>query len=158
MNVNIKEPSSVQYDDQLQENNIHIEEKEVSKLNRLLSMVENQNIKVGSISKELYEQNLINLQLRKQISNLTEQIKKNNNDEIKELYANEINTLRNQLIKEKKEKVTIQEELLFMYEREGKILKSYKNLLRKYNALSNSKLGKLTLAYWKFRSRNKGRK
>jgi 2-polyprenyl-6-hydroxyphenyl methylase/3-demethylubiquinone-9 3-methyltransferase len=50
-----------------------------------------------------------------------------------------------------KKNIYLLEHLEDAYKREEKLLLSYKKLLRKYNALSNSKLGKFTLYYWKKR-------
>ncbi len=47
--------------------------------------------------------------------------------------------------------IYLQEHLEAAYSREEKLLVSYKELLRKYQALSNSKLGKFALYYWKKR-------
>ncbi|MBD8005398.1 class I SAM-dependent methyltransferase [Bacillus norwichensis] len=47
--------------------------------------------------------------------------------------------------------IYLQEHLEAAYSREEKLLISYKELLRKYQALSNSKLGKFALYYWKKR-------
>jgi ubiquinone/menaquinone biosynthesis C-methylase UbiE len=50
-----------------------------------------------------------------------------------------------------KKNIALEEQLLTSIKSEEKTLLSYKKLLRKYNALSNSKLGKFTLYYWKKR-------
>ncbi|MFD1708055.1 methyltransferase domain-containing protein [Siminovitchia sediminis] len=47
--------------------------------------------------------------------------------------------------------IYLQEHLEAAYSREEKLLLNYKQLLRKYQALSNSKLGKVTLFLWKKR-------
>lgn len=54
------------------------------------------------------------------------------------------------LINEKKQKIELTEKVLAMLQKESTLLKSYKKLQGKYNALNDSKLGKLTKQYWKF--------
>lgn len=54
------------------------------------------------------------------------------------------------LINEKKQKIELTEKVLAMLQKESTLLKSFKKLQGKYNALNNSKLGKLTKQYWKF--------
>ncbi|MGJ7910848.1 methyltransferase domain-containing protein [Neobacillus sp. LXY-1] len=58
----------------------------------------------------------------------------------------------------KKEKISVQETLYDAYKKEEKLLQSQQNLLRKYRALSESKLGKITLSYWNRRRKIRGGK
>ena len=51
-----------------------------------------------------------------------------------------------------KEKIQIREQLLDAYSKEERLLRTYGALLRKYTNLSNSKLGKLQLSYWRKKS------
>lgn len=83
--------------------------------------------------------------------NLELKNKLNDKEEIALEYANNI-------IKLKKEKIEIANKLLNSYIKEENLLKSYMRLLekkellsKKYKALNNSKLGKVTLWYWKKR-------
>ncbi|MBK3493772.1 hypothetical protein JFL43_02635 [Viridibacillus sp. YIM B01967] len=69
--------------------------------------------------------------------------------------SEELDQLKKQLICEKQSKISVFEELLRMYENEEKLLTSYKQLSSQYYAISHSKLGKLTYAYWKFLKRIK---
>ncbi|WP_413378298.1 hypothetical protein [Alkalihalobacillus sp. 1P02AB] len=77
--------------------------------------------------------------------------------EVNKNIDEEINKYKKLYLIAKKEKIQLQEELLNQYEKETKLLKSIKNdntkkyddLQRKYNALSESKLGKIQLAYWR---------
>jgi 2-polyprenyl-3-methyl-5-hydroxy-6-metoxy-1,4-benzoquinol methylase len=69
------------------------------------------------------------------------------------------------VIKVRKEKITLQEKLLESYKKEQTLLNTQKKLLksntqleRKYNALSSSKLGKVTLSYWTWRKQKSGGK
>ncbi len=138
-------------------------EQNINELKGLSDILRNQNTKVADISKELYENNLITQQLRKEILGIKDVIKKNNgnsNDQIElknklALYQNEVSSLQKQLVLEKEEKIKLHEELYAMYEKEEKLLKSHRKLLLRYKALSNSKLGKLTFAYWEFLKRFK---
>ncbi|CUP47881.1 hypothetical protein BH721_07640 [Clostridium baratii] len=83
--------------------------------------------------------------------NLELKNKLKNSEEIAVQYANNIIAL-------KKEKIEISNKLLNAYIKEENLLKSYSKLLekkeelsKKYKALNNSKLGKVTLWYWKKR-------
>lgn len=66
-----------------------------------------------------------------------------------------VENLRKRLILEKKEKVKANEQLLEAYTKEERLLKSHSQLMKRYEALKNSKLGKLTINYWKWRSRRR---
>ncbi|WP_062108564.1 class I SAM-dependent methyltransferase [Bacillus niameyensis] len=72
-----------------------------------------------------------------------------------EELLNHIKLIESQIIVDKKEKINVQGHLFEAYEKEERLLKSYQKLLNKYNALSNSKLGKVTLAYWRKRAGKK---
>lgn len=63
----------------------------------------------------------------------------------------ELNKVKKQAATAKKEKVQVQEQLLNAYEKEETLLRTHQKLLNKYRALSESKLGKITLAYWRKR-------
>lgn len=126
-------------------------------------IIRKQNIRVGDISKELYENNILTQQLRKEISSFKDFINQKNyyQKELFEMkgkltiYTKEVNLLKKQLINEKESKIKVQEELYNMYEKEERLLKSHRKLMLRYRALSNSRLGQLTLAYWKFLKRFK---
>ncbi|MGE8206961.1 hypothetical protein ACQKP0_20835 [Heyndrickxia sp. NPDC080065] len=66
---------------------------------------------------------------------------------------NQIKTLQLEVNKLKLEKLQLQEQLLQAYKNELHLLHLHKVLLSKYNALRKSKLGKLTLFYWKKKRR-----
>jgi 2-polyprenyl-3-methyl-5-hydroxy-6-metoxy-1,4-benzoquinol methylase len=74
--------------------------------------------------------------------------------ELKKSKANEkkLNSLLMEVKKQatifKKEKIKVQEDLLESYGKEEKLLKAHRTLMRRYKALSESKLGKFTLLYW----------
>lgn len=68
-------------------------------------------------------------------------------------------------IESREETVKTQEELLEAYKKEEKLLKSYQKLLnenekisKRHDALSHSKLGKVTLSYWEWRKKGFGGK
>lgn len=140
-----------------------ITDQNINELKNISDSLKKQNLKVGDISKELYENNMLTQLLRKEISGIKDAIKKNNgnpNEQVEfknklALYKSEINNLKKQLINEKEEKIKVQEELFNMYEKEERLLKSHRKLILKYQALSNSNLGKLTFAYWEFLKRFK---
>jgi SAM-dependent methyltransferase len=74
--------------------------------------------------------------------------------ELKKSKANEkkLNSLLMEVKKQatifKKEKIKVQEDLLESYTKEEKLLKAHRTLMKRYKALSESKLGKFTLLYW----------
>lgn len=55
-----------------------------------------------------------------------------------------------------KEAIYLKETLYQAYENEETLLKAYNKLLKQYKSLSESKLGKLTLAYWRRRKGFRG--
>jgi len=86
-------------------------------------------------------------------------------DEIKtvEMLENKIslldqknNLLEEELKKEKLEKLNISKTLYEEYNYMEELLKELKALEKKYHALVNSKLGKITLKYWNYRNRGRG--
>lgn len=66
--------------------------------------------------------------------------------------------LQKEILKEKKKKLKSDELLLEAYKKEERLLKSYSYLLNRYEALKTSKLGGLTIKYWKWRSKRFGGK
>lgn len=72
-----------------------------------------------------------------------------------ELKTEELESIKQKLLFEKREKIQIQEELLEMYIQSESILNAYESLQSKYEAISRSKLGKLTYIYWRLLKRIK---
>lgn len=109
-----------------------------------------------SNDKKLQTYNEQILKKDKEIKELKNQISKNDKD-IKILKRKEkaaltkAQNLKNQVIIVRKEKIKVQEDLLHSYKKEEMLLVSYQKLLKRYHALSESKLGRLTLAYWRKR-------
>jgi hypothetical protein len=64
--------------------------------------------------------------------------------------------LKARYIAAKKEAIYLKETLYQAYENEETLLKAYNKLLKQYKSLSESKLGKLTLAYWRRRKGFRG--
>ncbi len=121
--------------------------KETNKLKKRVQELEKQN--------EEYKQQMSNLEAVKtsSVAQLTEEI-----DRLKEITENSISDDKKRLesatqalIEEKKAKIILQQELIDTYKYEEKLLKSYKKLSKKYDALSRSKLGKMAVNYWKFK-------
>ncbi|MFD1451545.1 methyltransferase domain-containing protein [Oceanobacillus sojae] len=77
---------------------------------------------------------------------------KNNQDQ------KQILVLQQEILNEKKEKVKSNELLLEAYNKEEKLLKTHSQLIKRYEALKNSKLGSLTISYWKWRRNRFGGK
>ncbi|MGM0876423.1 MAG: methyltransferase domain-containing protein [Bacillota bacterium] len=104
---------------------------------------------------EKYNEQMTSLEAVKSssVAQLTEEI-----DRLKEITENNLSDDRKRLesatkalIEEKKAKIVLQQELIDTYKYEEKLLKSYKKLSKKYDALSHSKLGKMAVNYWKFK-------
>jgi len=121
--------------------------KEASMLKKRVQELEKQN--------EDYKQQMSNLEAVNTsfVAELKDEI-----DRLKEITESSISDDRKRLesatqalIEEKKAKITLQQELIDTYKYEEKLLKSYKKLSKKYEALSHSKLGKLAVKYWKFK-------
>ncbi|MBN3553976.1 methyltransferase domain-containing protein [Fictibacillus nanhaiensis] len=167
-------------------------ENQVSELNGKISSLNDQIIESGlerknneKLSNSLIEQKeqLIS-ELTEKVSMLTEkdiQISKlkvevsslkkleNSTPTLQQDTEKEVNTLRKLLevakldvIKVRKEKVSIQEKLLNSYNKEQTLLNTYKKLLKnnkqlesRYKALRSSKLGKITVYYWQWRRKKK---
>ena len=140
---------------------IHSKDKQVQNLNNQLDEEKMQSERlIQEIQKDLNEQIVKNQQLENELAEL-----KNNrpiddsmsSDKLKKLSA-ELDDLRKkekeykqQLFNERKSKISVEEQLLASYKKEEALLNSYKKMLRKYESLSKSKLGRLTLSYWKKR-------
>lgn len=152
--------------------NLFEEEKEVIDLedeNGLIRELEDKNGNLKNINNSLLEDINIkkneilslekeNLALEKTLENKVREIKTVN--EALEEYKKQLINEKNTNIKLREEKVTIQKNLYDAYDKEKKHLSSYEILLqkferinKKYIAISNSKLGGLTLKYWKWRKK-----
>jgi 2-polyprenyl-3-methyl-5-hydroxy-6-metoxy-1,4-benzoquinol methylase len=105
------------------------------------------SLKIADLAKELYEQNAEINQMKKQLSEQHND-KQQYKEKISELN-DMIKQLSQQLLTVTKEKIDVKQELLNMYEKEATLLKAHRKLMLRYQALSNSKLGRLTLFYWK---------
>ncbi|MFC4661439.1 methyltransferase domain-containing protein [Oceanobacillus aidingensis] len=92
--------------------------------------------------------------LQKQSEKMQTQNKKQNNKQVQ----NQIITLQQEVLNEKKKKVKSDELLLEAYNKEEKLLKTHSQLMKRYEALKTSKLGSLTISYWKWRRRRFGGK
>lgn len=91
--------------------------------------------------------------------NLTDYKKNNSAKKVSKAESSENSKMlaeyKEMAIEAKKEKIKLQEELLHAYKDQEQLLKYYRQLERKYKALSNSKLGKLTLSIWNKRKSGK---
>ncbi|PFG04408.1 hypothetical protein [Bacillus sp. es.034] len=124
---------------------------------RFTTLQQQQTLQMADITKQLYENSQLILQLRKDLrkdkgkskdSNRTIELEK----ELKMVRKN-LEQANAAITKEKKEKLEVMETLKESYEKEERILRSYSKLLSKYESLKSSKLGKLTLSYWKVMKR-----
>lgn len=69
------------------------------------------------------------------------------------LLEEKVNDLEIKINQEKLEKLNIYKKLYDEYSYIESLLIEYYNLKERYTALVNSKLGKLTLKYWKFKNK-----
>lgn len=84
--------------------------------------------------------------------------KRNTSAEQVTILKNEMEEMKKELenqrfiaIESMKKNIALEEHLLSSIENEERLLLSYKKLVRQYEALSHSTLGKLTLYYWQKR-------
>lgn len=96
---------------------------------------------INELKHDIYKKEAEIKLLKKQVSELEEAFKE----------------IKKRAIIAKKEKVLVQEDLMKSYEKEEKLLLYYQKLSRRYKALSESKLGRITLAYWRKRRRTGGK-
>ncbi len=128
---------------------------------KLIKQIENKNKEIAELKEVIEDKDKkSNLLTRDEITNLLSKFDQNFEevkDEIKELKDFSINgkeeEISKSIIQDKVEKVIIKQELFEAFNREESLLQSYKKLLGKYEALSNSKLGGLALYYWRFKKR-----
>ncbi|MCA1065399.1 hypothetical protein QTG56_06945 [Rossellomorea sp. AcN35-11] len=133
------------------EEDLRLEKEQSAKLQQ------QQTLHMADITKQLYENSQLILQLRKDLrggkvngknfsgnSELEKELKLAKEDAAKANAA---------LTTEKRNKLELMEALKESYEKEERILRSYSKLLSRYESLKSSKLGKLTLSYWKVMKR-----
>lgn len=147
------------------EERVDIDHKLLSQLESTFEIVErhylNEINKISILQDEMEQIQLSNIEQQSEIiylkSRLNE-LKNQNvttnssvNTEVKDEVEKGRRNQKKVSIESIKKNIALEEQLLSSIQSEEKILLSYKKLLRKYNALSNSKLGKLTLYYWKKR-------
>ncbi|MGM0853922.1 MAG: hypothetical protein ACQEWI_15145 [Bacillota bacterium] len=134
-----------------------LEEELRQERDKFTTLQQQQTLQMADITKQLYENSQLILQLRKDLrkdngkskaSNRTIELEK----ELKMVRKN-LEQANATITKEKKEKLEVMETLKESYEKEERILRSYSKLLSKYESLKSSKLGKLTLSYWKVMKR-----
>ncbi|QTN00781.1 methyltransferase domain-containing protein [Sediminibacillus dalangtanensis] len=150
------------------EDNFHTLESEYLKQKENLVLKNKKNLKTLEENKnnlKIQEENqetknALLTDLQKQIANLQETEKKlseeNNllkskSKSLENSYKKKLEKKQQQFLNEKERKVKSDKELLESYKKEETLLKSYSRLLKRYEALKDSKLGKVTLKYWKLR-------
>lgn len=120
------------------------------------TMVNSFKLELSEKEQELFE---VNESKRRLEVKIKEQEDKSKAAKLKEeQLKSEILELKRQAILFKKEKLKVEKDLYSAYEKEERLLKTHNALLNKYKALSNSKLGKITLSYWKKRRKAFGGK
>ncbi|MBX0357742.1 hypothetical protein [Halobacillus sp. Nhm2S1] len=130
-------------------------ENSLNKENELINKVRQLENHIDELQKEKISHNDLAKLIKKQAA-VVDKIKINQEKE-KPVKTNSIDVQRlsQQLIEEKEQKVKLKEQMMQMYKKEAVLLKSHKKLMKRYESLSTSKLGKMTIAYWKFINRMK---
>ncbi|MEH7106465.1 class I SAM-dependent methyltransferase [Bacillus sp. JJ1764] len=127
------------------------DEKKITILTRKLKEKEAEiNNKAAEVKEEEIKSLKAQLQEKEDLISTLQQRETDKNKKLKE-YEKHLELT-------KKEKISVQETLYDAYKKEEKLLQSQQNLLRKYRALSESKLGKITLSYWNRRRKIRGGK
>lgn len=126
--------------------------------NKLLEAYQKEEYLLNKIMKsEKESKNILEVQRKKNDSKIQEIIDKNEKeiDELNSYYKDIINELKEKVIGLRVEKIDVTSGLMNSYQKEEYLLKAHSRLLRKfevierrYQGLSNSKLGKLTLMLW----------
>ncbi|MBM6387827.1 class I SAM-dependent methyltransferase [Paenibacillus illinoisensis] len=153
-----------------------IERSTVDELNGKVKLIDQMKDKVNESREKLASIQKENEQLLAAIARLETENKKlkQQNESIKSMESNVKNESHEGFLSHKKEVEELEKtievknkELLSRLESEEETLKKYKesifdynqleakyaNVIKKYNLLSNAKLGRLTLKYWKFKKR-----
>ncbi|MEC5188059.1 class I SAM-dependent methyltransferase [Geobacillus thermodenitrificans] len=126
--------------------NNYLYQKEISlKIEQLTKTVNEQNTNVQKIREEW---------LRQYNDQQYEKQKQRYEEELSEL-SDRVSYMTRKLISLTTDKIEVEQQLLQAYEKEEKLLKAHRKLMLRYQALSNSKLGRLTLLYWKLIKRFK---
>lgn len=126
-----------------------------NKVSNISDLVKNQE-DINKLKTLLSEEKRINKKLKRDLEisqNKLRKLSKPNNKESKDIKQVENENKNTKLKIAIKEKINTNERLLESYEKEERLLKSYNALRKKYEALSNSKLGSLQLAYWRKRGK-----
>lgn len=131
-----KEISRLEDDRKAKQNKLEIQKKDYE---QQVLRLKKENTETKKIILEAYEKE------EKLLKNHSKLIETN-----KGLEESLKNSEQNYLI-EKRMKINSDKLLLEAYSKEERLLKSYSTLLKRYDALKNSKLGSLTIGYWKWR-------
>lgn len=141
---------------------------EKNKTNSLIETVDNYEKQIKTVEKKNDELKISIEKAKQEISNLSKEkaeleisllnkekseldnLKSKDKSDLEELKQ-EIELYKKELILEKKEKIKVKNDMLEILNKEEELLISYQQLIKKYETLKNSKLGRLTLAYWKKR-------
>lgn len=153
---------SEKQNEQFQEEKLRLEQRIID----LNSEINNYN---QNSQEELLKIDKRNIFLEKKIAEFRERDKEKQN-QINELQS-QLKNLQNQkqdekllrklhqeILNEKKKKVKSDELLLEAYNKEERLLKTHSQLMKRYEALKSSKLGSLTISYWKWRRKRFGGK
>lgn len=103
-----------------------------------------------------------NKNLKNQVNVLKKQLKNKNEKNTQNSQITQNEDEKKKYLKEKAEKVKLQNELLSVYKeneillkKNKKLLFDYESLLNRYHNLKNSKLGRLTTKYWQLRGKKR---
>lgn len=139
---------------QYQINELKLENSELLKSIELMQKSVEEQIENKSEKTSFYLEENLN-SLMKEISNLAS-IKSELTEHMNELVNDcrkKDEVIKLSIVDEKEQKLQVKKELLESQKKIEKLLVQNKDLAFKFNILKNSKLGRLTLKYWKFRGR-----
>ncbi|SFK18327.1 hypothetical protein SAMN04487936_108169 [Halobacillus dabanensis] len=127
----------------------------LNKENELIYKVRQLENYIEDLQQEKISHNDLAKLIKKQAT-VVDKIKQNQEkDKPRNTKSKDVQRLTQQLIKEKEQKVKLKEQIIQMFKKEALLLKSHRKLIKRYESLSTSKLGRMTIAYWKFINRIK---
>ncbi|MBC5635719.1 methyltransferase domain-containing protein [Ornithinibacillus sp. BX22] len=133
-----KEISRLEEDRKATQNKLEIQKKDYE---QQVLRLKNENTETKKLLLEAYEKEE---KLLKNHSKLTK---------INKRLEESLNNSEQNYLNEKRMKINSDKLLLEAYSKEERLLNSYSTLLKRYDALKNSKLGNLTIGYWKWRKK-----
>ncbi|MEK3906132.1 methyltransferase domain-containing protein [Oceanobacillus sp. FSL W7-1309] len=150
--------------EKLEKQNELLQKEKVGLDQKIIDLTNEFNNYYRDSSEELSTKNKRIMFLEKKLTELRQKDKKQQADmeklqkQNKKQVQKQLIRLQQEVLNEKKKKVKSDELLLEAYSKEERLLKTHSQLLKRYEALKTSKLGSLTIGYWKWRKKRFGGK